>query len=131
VIEHGIGINDILRKCRARSYSSVPEYTADWSILFANAKKYNGEGSWIAVDANALEIELNRLLTKNNLLEKPEPPKKTLRIKLSLKKLKSKDSNKLKKLKQNRKFETTSVCIGEQRFFDLKLIVEAYRSKIP
>jgi hypothetical protein len=86
VIERPIGINDILRKCRAKIYSNVPEYREDWSLMFANARKFNGEDSWVVVDAVALEKELERVLKKNGFNDGAVPlgKKKKLRIKLSL-----------------------------------------------
>jgi len=88
-IEKPIAINDILRKCRGKLYGDIAEYRDDWKVLFKNAKDFNGEGSWVVVDANALQKELERLLKKNGMDRKPSPPKrKPLRIKLSLKKMK-------------------------------------------
>jgi ATP-dependent helicase STH1/SNF2 len=85
IIKHPIAINDILQKCRAKAYSSVAEFLKDWEIMFANAKTYNGEGSWIVLDGMELDAELKRLVLKNNLSEKTEPQKSALRIKISLK----------------------------------------------
>jgi hypothetical protein len=92
IIQNPIGINDIMRKCRAFEYTSTREFIADWSLLFANALKFNGEGSWIVEDSKVLEKELNRLITKYKILEEASPPKKPQkpRIKLSLKNLVSK-----------------------------------------
>ena len=85
IIKHPIAINDIFQKCRAKTYMSVSEFIKDWDLMFANAKAYNGEGSWIVLDALELDAELKRLLIKNHLNEMLEPPKSTLRIKISLK----------------------------------------------
>ena len=60
-----IAINDILRKCRAKLYSNLQEYNDDWALMFANAKKFNGEPSWVVDDAAALDKELQRVLKKN------------------------------------------------------------------
>jgi hypothetical protein len=90
VIERPIAINDILRKCRGHLYGDVQEFREDWKLLFANAKKFNGEESWVTTDAKALERELERLMKKSGFDEPPPPPKrKPLRIKLSLKSLKT------------------------------------------
>jgi hypothetical protein len=90
VIERPIAINDILRKCRGHLYGDVQEFRDDWKLLFANARKFNGDDSWVAVDAGALEKELERVLKKSGFDEAPPPPKrKPLRIKLSLKKFKA------------------------------------------
>lgn len=90
IIEHPIAINDILRKCRGQLYVTLSEFWDDWKMLFANAKKYNGVGSWVANDAEALQRELERVMKKNGFEEPPPPPKrKPLRIKLSLKAVKS------------------------------------------
>jgi len=94
MIDHPIAINDILRKCRANNYSTVKEFITDWELMFTNAKKYNGKKSWIAADASTIGDELHRLMKKNNIVEEPELPKKKLRIKLSLKKLKQSEEKK-------------------------------------
>lgn len=94
IIEKPIAINDILRKCRAKMYNNIPEFRADWKLMFANAVKFNGEDSWVVEDAKALEKELERVLKKNGFTDDQKPPtskkKKKLRIKLSLKDLKTK-----------------------------------------
>jgi len=93
IIERPIAINDILRKCRGHLYSDIQEFRDDWKLLFANAKKFNGEDSWVTNDAKALERELERVMKKSGFDEPPPPPKrKPLRIKLSLKSLKTKPS---------------------------------------
>jgi hypothetical protein len=99
MIEKPLSINDILRKCRVKLYSNMHEFREDWRIIIANAKQFNGEGSWVVEDAKALERELERLLKKNGFNEdsipKPSPPKKKkLRIKLSLKSLKKEEAKK-------------------------------------
>ena len=81
LIDKPIGMNDILRKCRAKLYSSVSEFRDDWNTMFKNCVTYNGEGTWITNDANALKSELNRLMDKNKEVQSKMP----LRIKLSLK----------------------------------------------
>jgi ATP-dependent helicase STH1/SNF2 len=90
VIERPIAINDILRKCRGHLFVRISEFWDDWKLLFDNAKKFNGEGSWVANDADALKRELERLMKKNGLEDQPAPLKqrKKLRIKLSLKAVK-------------------------------------------
>jgi len=90
VIRKPIGMNDILKNARTKKYYNVNEYAQDWQTLFTNARTYNEEGSWVVVDATTLETELNRLMKKNALLQKKAKP---LRIKLSLKKIMSKDSS--------------------------------------
>lgn len=90
IIERPVAINDILRKCRGHLYSDVQEFRDDWKLLFANAIKFNGEDSWVAADAKALEKELERVMKKSGFDEPPPPPKrKPLRIKLSLKSMKA------------------------------------------
>lgn len=89
VIEKPIAINDILRKCRAKIYVNLVEFKADWLLMFANARKFNGENSWVVDDAKGLERELERVLKKNGFSDTSVPiGKKKLRIKLSLKDLK-------------------------------------------
>jgi ATP-dependent helicase STH1/SNF2 len=90
IIDRPIAISDILRKCRNKLYASIPDFKDDWRLMFANAKKFNGEDSWVVQDASALEKELERSLKKNGFVDDQKPPtckeKKKLRIKLSLKK---------------------------------------------
>jgi ATP-dependent helicase STH1/SNF2 len=101
LIDKPIGMNDILRKCRAKLYSSANDFLDDWNTLFKNAITYNGEGSWIVNDAEVIRGELDRLMEKNALsameindlgaMEKHAfsasvaESKKPVRIKLSLK----------------------------------------------
>lgn len=100
IVDKPIAINDILRKCRAKLYVTIPEFKDDWTLMFDNAAKFNGADSWVVQDAQALEKELERVLKKNGFIDDQKPPtckaaqeekkteKKTLklRIKLSLKK---------------------------------------------
>lgn len=90
IIEKPIAINDILRKCRAKLYSNIPAFREDWNLMFANARKFNGDDSWVVEDAKALEKELERVLKKNGFSDESVPigKKKKLRIKLSLKDIK-------------------------------------------
>ena len=90
IIDKPIGMNDILRKCRAKMYSTVSDFRDDWNTLFRNAVTYNGEGSWIVIDAETLKGELDRLMDKNSLSASAAGSKKPVRIKLSLKKGKKK-----------------------------------------
>jgi hypothetical protein len=136
-IEKPIAINDILRKCRSKLYVDMQEFRDDWKIMFANAKKFNGEGSWVVEDGKTLEKELDRVLKKNGYNEepskqkpaatkqsppkpikasplkqnspKPIPPKKKLRIKLSLKTLKKKASD-----VQNDQDENTEAVVAPE-----------------
>lgn len=106
VIERPIAINDILRKCRGHLYSNIAEFWEDWKVLVVNAKKYNGEGSWVSNDAEALQRELERVMKKQGLDDQPPPPpkRKKLRIKLSLKAVKGEDADeKPSKKKKSRK----------------------------
>jgi len=65
------------------------EFWDDWKLLFANARQFNGEESWVANDSMSLQKELERIMKKNGFEDQPPPPKKKpLRIKLSLKSLK-------------------------------------------
>ena len=88
IIEKPIAINDILRKCRNKLYVNIQEFRDDWRLMFNNAKKFNGEDSWVVEDAKNLERELDRVLKKNGFTDGQVPSskkKKKLRIKLSLK----------------------------------------------
>jgi len=95
IIKKPIAINDILRKCRGHLYANLEEFWADWKILFSNAVQFNGEGSWVAVDAMALKKELERVMKKQGFEDQPPPPKKkkALRLKISLKKAKAKKAS--------------------------------------
>jgi hypothetical protein len=55
--------------------------------MFANARKFNGDGSWVVEDWQAVEKELERALKKNGFSDEhvPTSKKTKLRIKLSLK----------------------------------------------
>ena len=89
LIDNPLGMNDILRKCRAKLYGSVSEFRQDWKTLFKNAATYNGEGSWIVNDAGVLQSHLEKQLERNGLVgSSSEPKPKKLRIKLSLKRKK-------------------------------------------
>lgn len=87
-IARPISINDILRKCRAKLYVDLREFKADWTLMFANARKFNGDDSWVVEDAKALQKELERVLKKNGFSDDSVPisKKKKLRIQVSLKK---------------------------------------------
>ena len=105
VIDCPIGMNDILRKVRGKGYSTLSEYFHDWQTLFNNAKAYNEDDSWVVIDAGTLEAELDRLLEKNSLLEKKAKP---LRIKLSLKGIRSKSSSEKVSSKSNKSSSPSS-----------------------
>ena len=45
IIKEPIGMNDILRKCRARLFTEVKQWFDSWRLLFNNARKYNPEVS--------------------------------------------------------------------------------------
>lgn len=85
IIEKPIGMNDILRKCRAKLYTSMKDFREDWDNLFKNALTYNGAGSWIVADADTLKGEYDKLMDKNMLSKAAAASKKPVRIKLSLK----------------------------------------------
>merc|ERR1711865_132557 len=74
LIAKPIAINDILRKCRAKLYGNLQEFHDDWKLMFANAKQFNGEDSWVAEDGKNIKT-------------------KKLRIKLSLKSIKTDEGN--------------------------------------
>jgi len=100
IIQKPIAINDILRKCRGKMYANMQEFHDDWKLMFANAKQFNGDDSWVVEDGKTIKKELDRVLKKNGFIDeagvKPKPPpkaKKKLRIKLSLKTLKTKDNS--------------------------------------
>lgn len=67
LIDKPIGMNDILRKCRAKLYITMKDFKDDWNTLFKNAGTYNGKDSWIVKDADVLKLELGRLMDKNSM----------------------------------------------------------------
>eukprot|EP00536_Pseudo-nitzschia_multiseries_P003669 jgi/Psemu1/323122/estExt_fgenesh1_pg.C_570037 len=96
IIAKPIAINDILRKCRGKLYANLQEFHDDWKLMFANAKQFNGEDSWVVEDGKTIKKELDRVMKKNGFSDeagvKPKTPpkaKKKLRIKLSLKTIKA------------------------------------------
>merc|ERR1712176_1222248 len=96
IIEKPIAINDILRKCRGKMYANMQEFHDDWKLMFANAKQFNGDDSWVVEDGKTIKKELDRVLKKNGFGDEgakpktpPKPKKKKLRIKLSLKAIKT------------------------------------------
>jgi ATP-dependent helicase STH1/SNF2 len=95
IVDKPMAMNDILRKCRAKLYANLREFKADWTLMFANARKFNGDDSWVVEDATALQKELERVLKKNGFSDDhvPTSKKKKLRIKLSLKDLKAKSDS--------------------------------------
>lgn len=99
VIEKPIAINDILRKCRGKLYNNIPEFKDDWKLMFANARKFNGDGSWVVEDAKALEKELERVMKNNGFIDDHKPPTSKATLKAGGAKLKIKIS--LKDLKNN------------------------------
>jgi hypothetical protein len=74
VIEKPIAINDILRKCRAKLYNNIVEFKDDWKLMFSNARKFNGDDSWVVEDAKAIEKELERVMKKNGFVDDQKPP---------------------------------------------------------
>ncbi|KAL7490103.1 hypothetical protein ACHAW6_015831 [Cyclotella cf. meneghiniana] len=119
LIENPIGMNDILRKCRTNLYSTVNDFRDDWNTLFRNALTYNGEGSWVVIDADTLKAEFNRLMDKNTKTG-TDTSKKPLRIKLSLKKTtpKSDTSDNISSTKSLPSSEAVNIQIPQQELSD-------------
>lgn len=101
IINKPIGMNDILRKCRAKLYATVNDFRDDWKLLFKNSVTYNGAGSWIVLDAEVLKEELGRLMDKNALSASAAASKKPIRLKLSLKMGKKKTETKAGDINEN------------------------------
>ena len=94
--------------------------------MFANAKQFNGEDSWVVEDGKTIKKELDRVMKKNGFTDeagvKPKTPpkaKKKLRIKLSLKTIKPNDgapgsgengSEPVKKKRKKQKKETATIA---------------------
>ena len=124
IIAKPIAINDILRKCRGKMYANLQEFHDDWKLMFANAKQFNGEDSWVVEDGKTIKKELDRVMKKNGFTDeagvKPKTPpkaKKKLRIKLSLKTIKPKDGESgensaqpVKKKRKKQKKEAASIA---------------------
>jgi len=87
IIQKPIGINDILKKCRAKKYEKVNDFVADWKLLFTNARTYNPEGSWVVLDSQKLEAELYRYMDNNGVQREQatiSSESQGLKIKLSI-----------------------------------------------
>ena len=119
IIKKPIAINDIMKKCRSKQYEKVKEFADDWELMFENAKTFNGEESWIYADAKVLNSELQRLLEKNkpqlvdNVGEEETnnssaPKKKTLKLKLSLKRKQADENDNSKPNKKRGKKSNSS-----------------------
>ena len=77
-------------------YPEWREHPIDRPVfMFANARKFNGENSWVVDDAKALEKELERVLKNNGFSDTSIPigTKTKLRIKLSLKNVQTKEDD--------------------------------------
>jgi ATP-dependent helicase STH1/SNF2 len=98
VIEQPIAINDILRKCRNKLYTTLSQFRDDWNLMFANAKQFNGEDSWVVQDGKTIEKELERVLKKSGFVieqatKDTKPKQKKPRIKISLKNLNTSEND--------------------------------------
>jgi len=90
--------------------------------MFANAKQFNGEDSWVVEDGKTIKKELDRVLKKNGFSDDagakpktPPKPKKKLRIKLSLKALKVKASEGFSESKQGEDGRKPSEPVKKKR----------------
>ncbi|KAF8297763.1 hypothetical protein DL93DRAFT_2122689 [Clavulina sp. PMI_390] len=66
-IQQPIAMSIIRKRSNTSHYKSMAQYAADWRLMFANARQYNQEGSWVYNDANelskAFEAEFERQTT--------------------------------------------------------------------
>lgn len=60
IIKHPISIAEIQRKVDSAGYNSWEEFKADWSLMFANARTYNGAGSFVVKDAEAMRKAVSK-----------------------------------------------------------------------
>ncbi len=54
IIRRPIAIDKIKKKINSNTYTSVHDFRGDFELMFANARTYNEEGSFVWDDANAL-----------------------------------------------------------------------------
>ncbi|ORY86891.1 SNF2 family N-terminal domain-domain-containing protein [Protomyces lactucae-debilis] len=62
LIKRPISLTQIKRKVKREQYDSVHAFRADFELMFANARAFNEEGSWIVQDAVVLEEALKAKL---------------------------------------------------------------------
>jgi ATP-dependent helicase STH1/SNF2 len=62
MIKRPISLTQIKRKVKREQYDSIDAFRADFELMFANARTYNEEGSWITMDAAVLESTLRQKL---------------------------------------------------------------------
>ena len=59
LIQSPIAIDMISKRVKNATYQKIEEFLADFKLMFANARVYNEEGSFVYDDANELEKALN------------------------------------------------------------------------
>ncbi|EJT98968.1 hypothetical protein DACRYDRAFT_56374 [Dacryopinax primogenitus] len=64
IIPNVIAMSAIRKRMNSGGYSTVAEFRADWRLMFTNARTYNQEGSFVYVDAVALEGVFNTVYNK-------------------------------------------------------------------
>ncbi len=57
-------MNQIRKRVNSSYYKSLGQFSADWQLMFRNARTYNQEGSWVYVDAEEMEKVFNDSTTR-------------------------------------------------------------------
>ena len=60
VIQHPMDLGTVKLKIDAKSYANVDEFLSDMRLICSNAKKYNGEESFIALMSDDILDEINK-----------------------------------------------------------------------
>ncbi|KAF5361681.1 hypothetical protein D9758_007383 [Tetrapyrgos nigripes] len=59
LITQPISLSQLRKRASSNYYKDVNQYRADWQLMFANARTYNQEGSWVYNDAEEMEKVFN------------------------------------------------------------------------
>ena len=75
LIKKPIALSALRKRINAGTYKTVTEFRDDFKLMFNNARQYNQTGSWVYVDAEAMErvfdATYNRIMTGSGLPEAP------------------------------------------------------------
>jgi ATP-dependent helicase STH1/SNF2 len=82
IITEPMACDTIQKRINNKAYQSIEEFARDFKQMFANARIYNEEGSWVVTDANELEKAFDM---KYEELCKTPPPKFVLQNRIMVK----------------------------------------------
>ncbi|KAL7753324.1 ATP-dependent DNA helicase Snf21 [Sorochytrium milnesiophthora] len=77
IIHKPVALSTIRKRITTYHYHSLAECKADFDLMFANARTYNTEGSWVYNDANHLEAVVQSVydsIAPLSLPQQPMPP---------------------------------------------------------